>query len=207
MLLLWYYISLHVCMVSKEKLNVILIFVPLEVKNVSPLAMFKSFSLYSMFFSLKIIKPGRVGGWWCLSRMVPSELPGSVVCSLTLIQGSFQSLLFQIKYLFVPFYFLLQGFPIHIFYNFCSCSKLSVFLQLCFAFFFFLISIDISGFPGGSVIKNSVCQCRRHGFNPWVGKTCQRKKWQSTPVFLSGKPYEQWSLVGYSPWGHKRDTI
>ena len=26
------------------------------------------------------------------------------------------------------------------------------------------------GFPGGSDGKESACQCRRHGFDPWVGK-------------------------------------
>ena len=31
----------------------------------------------------------------------------------------------------------------------------------------------------------------------------RRKKWQPTPVHLPGKPHEQRSLVGYSPWGHK----
>ena len=45
---------------------------------------------------------------------------------------------------------------------------------------------------------------RRPGFNPWVGKTPWRRKWQSTPVFLPGKSHRQRSLVGYSPWGHKR---
>ena len=29
------------------------------------------------------------------------------------------------------------------------------------------------------------------------------KKWQPTPVLLSGKPHGQRSLVGYSPWGRK----
>ena len=24
------------------------------------------------------------------------------------------------------------------------------------------------------------------------------------PIFLPGKSHEQWSLVGYSPWGHRR---
>ena len=33
---------------------------------------------------------------------------------------------------------------------------------------------------------------------PW------RSKWQPTPVFLPGKSYGQRSLVGCSPWGHKR---
>ena len=31
----------------------------------------------------------------------------------------------------------------------------------------------------------------------------QRRKWQPAPVFLPGKSHGQWSLVGYSPWGHK----
>ena len=26
------------------------------------------------------------------------------------------------------------------------------------------------GFPGGSVVNNPPCQCRRHKFNPWSGK-------------------------------------
>ena len=34
-------------------------------------------------------------------------------------------------------------------------------------------------------------------FNPW------RRKWQSTPVLLSGEFHRQRSLVGYSPWSHK----
>ena len=29
------------------------------------------------------------------------------------------------------------------------------------------------------------------------------RKWQPSPVFLSGKFHGQRSLVGYSPWGHK----
>ena len=41
------------------------------------------------------------------------------------------------------------------------------------------------------------------GFNPWVGKIPWRRKWQSTPVLLPGKPHGQRSLVGYSPWGRK----
>ena len=33
----------------------------------------------------------------------------------------------------------------------------------------------------------SACQCRRCGFDPWVGKIPCRRKWQPTPVFLAGK--------------------
>jgi len=34
-------------------------------------------------------------------------------------------------------------------------------------------------------------------FNPWVGKISWRRKWQLTPVFFSGKPHGQRSLMGY----------
>ena len=29
---------------------------------------------------------------------------------------------------------------------------------------------SLRGFPGASVVKNPPARCRRHGFNPWVGK-------------------------------------
>ena len=47
---------------------------------------------------------------------------------------------------------------------------------------------------------------RRHrscGFEPWVRKIPWRRKWQHTPVFLSGKSNGQRRLVGYGPWGLK----
>ena len=47
-------------------------------------------------------------------------------------------------------------------------------------------------------------QCRRPGFDPWVGKI---RKWQPTPVLLPGKSHEQRSLVGYSPWGCKESDM
>ena len=40
--------------------------------------------------------------------------------------------------------------------------------------------------------------------SPWVRKIPWRRKWQPTPVFWPGKSHGQRSLVGYSPWGHKR---
>ena len=39
--------------------------------------------------------------------------------------------------------------------------------------------------------KESTCQCRRLGFNPWVRKVPWRRKWQPTPVFLPGKSHGQ----------------
>ena len=46
--------------------------------------------------------------------------------------------------------------------------------------------------------KESTCQYRRHGFNPWAGKFHWRRKWQPTPVFLPGKSHGQKSLAAYS---------
>ena len=51
-----------------------------------------------------------------------------------------------------------------------------------------------------------ICQCRRcrrHGFDPWVGKIPWRRKWQRSPIFLTGESHGQRSLVDCSPWGHK----
>ena len=46
--------------------------------------------------------------------------------------------------------------------------------------------------------KDSTCQCRRHGFKPWVRKIPWRRKWQPTSVFLPGISQRQ-----RSPWGCK----
>ena len=62
---------------------------------------------------------------------------------------------------------------------------------------------------GGASGKELACQCRRHKahrFSLWVGKILWRRKWQSTPVFLSGEFHGQGSLVGYRPWGHKESN-
>ena len=57
------------------------------------------------------------------------------------------------------------------------------------------------GFPGSLSGNESACYCRRHKFNPWVGKIPRRKKQQPTPVSLSGNYHGQRNPVGYSPWG------
>ena len=51
------------------------------------------------------------------------------------------------------------------------------------------------------MVKN--LQCRRSGFNPWVGKIPWRREWLPTPVFVPGAFHGQRSLAGYNPWGHK----
>ena len=59
------------------------------------------------------------------------------------------------------------------------------------------------GLPRWFSGKESACQCRRHGFYPWVGKIPWRRKWQPTPVFLLGKFHGQSSLADSRPWIHK----
>ena len=38
-------------------------------------------------------------------------------------------------------------------------------------------------------------------FNPWVGKISWRRKWQSTPIFLPGKPHRL-GAMGHKGVGH-----
>ena len=61
-------------------------------------------------------------------------------------------------------------------------------------------------FLGGASGKEPACHCRRckrHGFNPWIGKIPWKRAWQPIAVFLPGESHRQRSLVGYSPWGNK----
>ena len=69
--------------------------------------------------------------------------------------------------------------------------------------------MPFKGFPGGTWWRIYL-QCRRHKrcrFDPWVGKIPWRRKWQRTPILLSGKFHGQRSLVGYSPGGCKESDI
>ena len=65
-------------------------------------------------------------------------------------------------------------------------------------------------FPGGTSGKEFAGQCRRHKrcrFNHWVAKIPWRRKWKPTPLFLPRKFHRQRSLLGYSPWGHKKSKM
>ena len=61
------------------------------------------------------------------------------------------------------------------------------------------------GFPNSSAVKplHAMQEMQRCGFNPWIRKIPQRRKWQPAPVFLPGKFPGQRSLAGYSPWSLK----
>ena len=61
------------------------------------------------------------------------------------------------------------------------------------------------GFPGGSVVKNSACQRRRLGFEPWVGKIPWRRKRQSTPTYILAWEIPRTEEPGAPrSWGCKR---
>ena len=65
-------------------------------------------------------------------------------------------------------------------------------------------------FPVNSdgVKKKKIClQCRRPGFDPWVGKILWRRAWQLTPVFSPGESQGQRSMVGSSIGGRKESDM
>ena len=62
--------------------------------------------------------------------------------------------------------------------------------------------IIVSGFPGGSDSKESVCNAGEPALIPGLGRSSGGAKWQPTPIFLP-EFHGQRSLAGYSPWGHK----
>ena len=47
------------------------------------------------------------------------------------------------------------------------------------------------------MVKEFPSQCRRHRFDPWVGKIPWRRKWQPIPVFFPGEFHGQRSLASY----------
>ena len=59
------------------------------------------------------------------------------------------------------------------------------------------------GLPRWISGKESTCNAADE-FDPWVRKIHWRRKWQPTPVFLSGKSHGQRTLLGHSPLGHRR---
>ena len=98
-----------------------------------------------------------------------------------------------------------------------------IYLAVCFKFSlkmstFYLHHLDLLtlkwllkwlDFPGGSAVKNCLhCKkCKRHKFNPRVGKIPWRKECQPTPVILPGEFHGQRSLVGYCPWDPKESDM
>ena len=48
-------------------------------------------------------------------------------------------------------------------------------------------------------LASAVDGCKRHRFDPRVGKIPWRRKWQPNPVFLTGESQGHRSLEGYGP--------
>ena len=68
------------------------------------------------------------------------------------------------------------------------------------------------GFPGGLVVKNSACQCRTRGFDPWSRQIPGRRKWQPTPLSCLGNPMDRgaWRTtqsMGLQRVGHDLATV
>ena len=70
----------------------------------------------------------------------------------------------------------------------------------------YLVYVQYMGLLWWISSKQSTCQCRRYGFDPWIEKIPWIRKWQPTPLFLPGKSNRQRSLAGYGPWRHKSQT-
>ena len=64
-------------------------------------------------------------------------------------------------------------------------------------------SLPLSHWENPRLMAQICLQCRRPGFDPWVGTILWRRKRQAIPVFLPGEFHGQRSLVDYNPWGHK----
>ena len=83
--------------------------------------------------------------------------------------------------------------------------KILKYLNLVVCFFFFLpVSfgwcIKKEGLHRQLSGKESTCQYRRPGFDPWVGKIPWMRTWPLTPVILPEKSQGQGSLADNSPW-------
>ena len=68
------------------------------------------------------------------------------------------------------------------------------------------VAAAAAGLPRWLSGKESACQCRLHGFHPWVRKIPWRRTWQPTPVWLPGDSHGQRSLADYSPRGRKHSN-
>ena len=87
-------------------------------------------------------------------------------------------------------------------------------MNICFEFSWIypeeLICWVIWSTLGFSVVKNlpaNAGDSRDVGLIPRVRKIPWRRKWQPALLFLPGESHGQWSLVGYSPWGHRESNV
>ena len=77
----------------------------------------------------------------------------------------------------------------------------------CFGFNLLALHRSVScsrGFPGGSDGKEPACSVGDMGTIPGLGRYPGEGNGSPLQYSWPGEFHEQMSLVGYSPWGHKR---
>ena len=88
----------------------------------------------------------------------------------------------------------------------CSFKNSCIIFSICMLYIKKISSLLLNIFPCDSVVKILPTTARDTGDPgsiPGLGRPPWRRTWQPTPVFLPGESHGQWSLAGYSPWGHK----
>ena len=75
--------------------------------------------------------------------------------------------------------------------------------SLCSFLSMYLPSIQVWGFPSGSVLKDPPENAGDMGSIPGLERPLE-KKMATHASILAWESHGQRSLVGYSPWGHKR---
>ena len=86
----------------------------------------------------------------------------------------------------------------------CICVYIYIYIYI-YIYKCICVYVYKMGFLGGLVRIH--LQCWRRGFDPWiVGMMPWKRKWQLTPVFLTGEFHGQWSLEVCTPWCHKSQT-
>ena len=69
------------------------------------------------------------------------------------------------------------------------------------------ISLANHGLPWWFSGEESVCQCRRHRFDPWVGKDPLEKEMGTYSIILVWKTHGQRRLAGCSPQGGRESDM
>ena len=76
--------------------------------------------------------------------------------------------------------------------------------------FYGWVVFHCEGFPGGTVVKESSRQCRRHNrcrFSNCIQKIPWGRKQHRDPIFLPEKFHVPRSLADYSAWSHKESDM
>ena len=156
---------------------------------------FGLFSYYAMNFLVLVFRSTSV--CMCVGYTPRSGLVGSCNMQMFPFSTYFHRVFQSAGPIYAPTR-IIEGFPLFLIFLltwYCHCKSfvlpglmlaISVGVEWC------LIVVLVSSF----LMTNDV----KHLFNMFIW----RGKWQHTPVFLPGKSHHQRSLVGYSPWGHKR---